>query len=69
MEKINNNQLISNIKCCKDFIDIAHTFNWMSYFDEDVDKKVYCLPNIELIRINTCPCCGKSINGINLTEE
>jgi len=60
-----------SIKCCDFFEEIRYHFNWFSYQDDN-DKKVYCMPVLKGsgdskdIRINYCPSCGKEIRGIEL---
>lgn len=62
----------NNINCCGIFNKMVKNFGWFSFHDEN-GKKVFVLPAIKHnginFKVNYCPSCGKSIDGIELRDD
>ena len=56
---------IHSVVCCESFAELAQKINWY-----EIDKEEICvMPNLDNIRFNYCPICGKYIRSIQIPKN
>lgn len=48
--------------CCDGFKKWMPKFGWFT----DEKKEIALMPNIDGLRVNFCPCCGKEVRSIEI---